>query len=243
MPSALKLLVQPLLSDNYAYLVHDLLSGQTAAIDPSEAKPILKSLQEKNWQLTHIFSTHHHWDHTGGNLALKQATGCEVVGYTDDAERIPGITQKVEDGQRFAWGGETVEVLFIPGHTLGHIAYYFPQSGWVFCGDTLFSLGCGRLFEGTAEQMYASLQRLAALPDDTKVYCGHEYTEANGQFAITVEPDNLMLQQRMAEVKRLRAQALPTIPSTIRGEKATNPFLRATSAEVFAEIRKKKDAF
>lgn len=249
--------ILPVLQDNYVYLIHDPASQQTAAVDPSVAGPVLETLHEKGWMLTHIFSTHHHGDHVGGNRALKSVTQCEIIGFAGDAHRIPGIERKMEDEEEFAWGGDVVRILFIPGHTLGHIAYYFVRSGWVFCGDTLFSLGCGRLFEGTASQMHHSLQKLAALPNETLLYCGHEYTEANARFALTVEPTNLALRERANDVRGLRAYQHPTLPSAIGMEKATNPFLRthspeiraelgmenASDEEVFAELRKRKDGF
>ena len=254
---ALHIHILPVLKDNYVYLLHDDASGNTAAVDPSLAKPVLAALKKKGWQLTHILCTHHHWDHTGGNLELKAETGCVVVGYADDAHRIPGIDVRLEEGESYNFGSHAAQMLFIPGHTLGHIAYYFAEEKLLFCGDTLFSMGCGRLFEGTPEQMYHSLSKLAALPDDTKVYCGHEYSEANGHFALTLEPHNRDLQARMEEVKRQRGQSLPTLPSTIGMEKRTNPFLRTQSAaiqknlglkgedsvKIFAELRRRKDDF
>lgn len=242
------------LRDNYVHLLHDPATGATAAIDPSEAAPVVSALAAKGWTLTHVLCTHHHPDHTGGNVALRQATGCEVVGARADAARIPALTVAVDDGDRVSVGSASARVLDIPGHTSGHIAYYF-EEGLLFCGDTLFSLGCGRLFEGTPEQMWASLCRLRALPVETRVYCGHEYTQSNGRFALTIEPQNQALLRRVAEVDRLRAEGRPTVPSVLAEERAANPFLRAdepgvravvggdTDVQVFAALRRRKDAF
>ena len=253
----LEILVIPALSDNYNFLLHDPLSGETVVVDPSEAAPINAALQAHGWKLTAIWNTHHHADHVGGNRELIAKWQCPVLGYGPDAARIPGITQHVAEGETVRLGNVEAEVLFIPGHTLGHIAYHFPSEHALFCGDTLFSLGCGRLFEGTPQQMHASLTKLAALPDETRVYCAHEYTASNGRFAQTLEPGNADLQRRVREVERLRGEGIPTIPSTIGAEKNANPFLRAGSSEirgklemrnaadvdVFAEIRRRKDTF
>lgn len=248
----------PVLTDNYIYLVRDSESGKTAAVDPAIAAPVLTALEKRGWQLDYIFNTHHHNDHVGGNLQLKQATGCKIVGAADDKARIPGLDIALKDGEQFNLGLHCFQVLETPGHTLGHIVYYCAGSAVLFCGDTLFSLGCGRLFEGSAGQMWHSLQKLKALPDSTKVYCAHEYTQANGRFALTLESDNPALQQRIAEVAELRSQNLPTLPSTIGLERATNPFLREdspglrnavaaseydTPVQVFAKVRQLKDQF
>lgn len=233
----------PARKDNYIYLLHDHLNQRTAVIDPADAEPVLAVLAQRGWSLNYILATHHHGDHIGGNLALKEATGCEVYGYSNDAHRIPGIDHLLADGQTLTLGHFTAEVMFIPGHTLGHIAYYFPALSLLFCGDTLFSLGCGRLFEGTPQQMYDSLMRIAALPDDTWVCCGHEYTEANIQFALSLEdaPEGLHAKQRAVEI--LRRDHQPTVPSMLGEEKKYNPFLRCTNAEAFARLRAMKDAF
>lgn len=248
----------PSLTDNYTYLLHESSSGETAAIDPSEPEPVLAALAKNDWQLTYVFNTHHHNDHVGGNLQLKQATGCKIVGAATDQTRIPGIDIALHDGELIRLGEQVFQVITTPGHTSSHIVYYCADSHALFCGDTLFSLGCGRLFEGTAEQMWHSLQKLKALPGNTRVYCAHEYTQANGRFALTLEADNKDLQQRLAEVKALRANDQPTLPSTIALEMATNPFLREDSVsirkavsastddgpiEVFTKIRKLKDRF
>ena len=247
----------PCLDDNYGFLVHDPATGATASIDTPEVDPINAALAEQGWTLTHILNTHHHFDHAGGNEALKAQWGCEVIGAAIDAERIPGIDRQVADGEVFELGRAAVKVLEVPGHTTGHIAYYFADDSAAFVGDALFALGCGRMFEGTPEQMWGSLEKLMALPDDTRVYCAHEYTQANAAFAITVEPDNAALQARVAEIANLRAQGIPTVPTTIGLERQTNPFVRPHSASlqqtmdlvgadpvaIFAETRKRKDHF
>ncbi len=245
----------PVLRDNYVYLVHDRASGLTAAVDPAVAEPVAAALAVRGWRLTHILNTHHHGDHTGGNLPLKAATGCTIVGYGADAHRIPGIDVAVNDGETFAFGSTAAQIIAVPGHTLGHIAYWFAEAQAVFCGDTLFSLGCGRLFEGTAAMMWHSLGRLRQLPDETRVCCAHEYTQSNAAFALTIDPANPALRERAAAVSALRRQGLPTVPSRLGDEKAANPFLRADAPElaavvggdgpvaVFGEIRRRKDVF
>jgi hydroxyacylglutathione hydrolase len=247
----------PCLADNYGYLLHDPASRRTAAIDTPDADAYLAALAERGWTLTEIWNTHHHGDHAGGNLALKRATGCRVVGPRADAARIPGIDAGVGDGDVLRFGGHEVRVFDTPGHTRGHIVYWLPQQRLAFVGDTLFAMGCGRLFEGTPEQMWGSLQKILAWPDDTRIYCAHEYTEANARFALTVEPQNPALKDRARAVRDRRARGEPTIPTTLAEEKATNPFLRPRSAElqatvglrgaadvaVFAKTRALKDAF
>lgn len=247
----------PCLSDNYGYLVHDSESGQTAAIDTPEVAPINRLLEENGWQLTHILNTHHHFDHAGGNEELKKQWGCTIVGSKADASRIPGIDIEVGEGDTFKLGKHTAQIFDVSGHTMGHIAYWFEEDKLLFSGDALFALGCGRLFEGTAELMWNSLQKLLKLPDDTLVYCAHEYTQANAQFALSVEPQNNDLVKRSEEIIRLRAKNEPTVPSTLGLEKLTNPFLRPTSESiqatlnmsgaepvaVFAETRRRKDNF
>lgn len=247
----------PLLKDNYAYLLHDRATGATAVVDPSEAKPVLAVARARGWRITHVLATHHHWDHTGGNLEIKQATDCMVIGPGYDYDRIPGIDAGIEEGDRLALGSAVADVLFIPGHTRGHIAYWFAEEKAVLCGDTLFSLGCGRIFEGTPEQMWASLSKLRALPPETRIYCGHEYTQANARFAMTIEPLNPALLMRQRRVDEARAAGRATIPSTMGDERAANPFLRADEptvaaavglagadpVAVFAEVRRRKDNF
>ena len=245
------------LSDNYGYLVHEPSSGATAAIDTPDAAAILRALDEKGWTLTHILNTHHHFDHAGGNAELKEKTGCVVIGPKGEKELIPGIDRAVGDGDIVELGAARARVIEVPGHTRGHIAYSFADDRVAFVGDTLFALGCGRLFEGTPAQMWASLGKLMALPDDTTVYCAHEYTQSNARFALTVEPHNAALRTRAREIDEKRARGEWTVPTTIGLEKATNPFLRAASkdlratigleaaadVDVFAETRHRKDNF
>jgi hydroxyacylglutathione hydrolase len=253
----LTILTLPVLNDNYIYLVHDPVSGETAVVDPTVAQPVMEILDQKSWSLTYILNTHHHSDHVGGNLELKQKTGCTIIAPLSDQYRIPGIDRGVVDGDEITLGKHSARVISTPGHTSGHVVYHFADDNTLFCGDTLFVMGCGRLFEGTAEQMCHSLQKLKALPTSTRIYCAHEYTQANGRFALTVEPDNRQLQQRMDVINQLRANRLPTVPSTIEQELATNPFFREDSlalqetikmvnkkpVEVFAEVRRLKDNF
>lgn len=247
----------PVLHDNYIYLIHEPSTGATAVVDPALPEPPMEAAKERGWTITHILNTHHHMDHVGGNLAIQKETGCTIVGPRADRERIPGIGIELGDGDRFQLGGAAAQVFFTPGHTRGHIVYWFEDAGALFCGDTLFAMGCGRLFEGTPSQMWTSLQKLRALPDETRVYCAHEYTLANGTFALSVEPQNQALQERMIEVKSLRERNIPTIPSTMGLEKETNPFLRpssgdlrmtvglevASDVDVFAKTRELKDQF
>jgi hydroxyacylglutathione hydrolase len=253
----LQIVSVPVLSDNYIYIIHDPVSLETAAVDPALAQPVLTLLKEKNWRLTYIFNTHHHSDHIGGNLELKEQTGCKIIASDYDRKRIPGIDKTVTEGATVGLGEHEARILFTPGHTLGHIVYYFEQDKLLFCGDTLFAMGCGRLFEGTPEQMWHSLQKLKALPPETRIYCTHEYTQNNGRFALTIEPDNQALQARMLEVDKLRQLNRPTLPSSIGAELATNPFLREdspglqrtidmigkTPVEIFARVRQLKDRF
>ena len=244
-------------SDNFGVLLHDPARGATASIDAPEEKPILDALARRGWTLSHIFTTHHHGDHVEANLALKERFGATIIGPAREALRIPGIDRKVDGGDSFDFAGRRVEVIATPGHTLGHICYHLPEERLLLAADTLFALGCGRIFEGTPEQMWGSLQTLAALPDETTVYFGHEYTLSNARFAITVDPENAALASRVAEIEALRAKGAFTAPTTIGLEKATNPFLRAadpairrhlgmedaSDAAVFAEIRARKDRF
>ena len=255
--SSLTVEMIPVLSDNYVYLIHEASAGVTGVVDPAVAAPVLERLAEKGWSLDWILSTHHHADHTGGNMELKQATGCKIAGPGKDAARIPGIDVKLVEGDRFKLGEAEAEIFETPGHTSGHISYWFQGSNALFCADTLFSLGCGRLFEGTPEDMWKSLKKFDALPDQALVYCGHEYTQSNARFALSVDPDNVALKARAEEVDRQRAAGAPTVPTTLGMERATNPFLRpddsairaqlamegADVVEVFAEIRRRKDSF
>lgn len=252
------------LMDNYAYLVIDEKNEVAGVVDIAEARPVLDAAGSEGVELVAILSTHHHFDHVGGNddlIAAGGASNLKVYGYARDAERIPGITDPLEDGQEFLLGDLHARAIFIPAHTRGHLAYYFEKAGAVFTGDTLFAGGCGRLFEGDAAEMKSSLERLAALPDATRVYCGHEYTRSNLEFAATLEPGNAALARRRVEVDEMLAAGHPSVPTTIAIEKATNPFLRSDrselrasvarqtgvtaddSVEVFAATRRLKDAF
>ena len=245
----------PALSDNYGVLIHDPASDVTASIDAPEAHAVLDALARTGWRLTHILTTHHHHDHTGGNAALKAQTGCTIVGPRAEATKIPGLDKAVGEGDSFEFGQFEVRVLDVPGHTAGHIAYWLPEAKVAFVGDTLFAMGCGRLFEGSAETMWTSLGKLMALPSDTALYCGHEYTASNAAFALTVEPENAQLVARADEVRKARERGEPTLPTRLDVELETNPFLRASSPDiqqrlgmigeplwkVFGEIRRRKD--
>ena len=255
----MKIIQIPLLRDNYGYLIVCPKTSEVGIIDPSEAEPVLRRVEQEDVTLTAILNTHHHRDHTGGNEGLLASHKLKVYGHKKDQGRIPGLTNGVDEGDEIQIGELRGKVLFIPGHTTGHVAYLFSNN--LFCGDTLFTAGCGRIFEGTPEQMHGSLRKLMALPDDTKVYCGHEYTENNLRFAMTLEPKNHKLVSRFARVQTQRARGVPTVPSTIEEEKQTNPFLRWDSKEIqtnlkaggadlrldpvsiFANVRKLKDAF
>jgi len=247
----------PCLDDNYGYLIHDPASGLTATIDTPEVDVINAALVEKNWSLDFIFNTHHHHDHAGGNLELKAQTQCEIIGPAADIDRIPGIDRAVSEGDTVMLGSWAFQVHDTPGHTRGHIVFHCAEAAVGFVGDTLFALGCGRLFEGTPEQMWHSLQKLLSWPDQTLIYCAHEYTEANARFALSVEPENADLVSRANEIRIARAQGVPTVPTSMALEKKTNPFLRPHSSnlqetidlvgqsdvEVFARTRELKDNF
>jgi hydroxyacylglutathione hydrolase len=253
----LELVTIPCLADNYAYLLHDPASGQTAVVDVPDAAPILATLKQRGWPLTDILLTHHHDDHIAGVADLRVATGARVLGAAADAHRLPPLDHALADGTRFVLCGQTVEVIEVPGHTVGHIAYHIPGAGLAFTADSLMAGGCGRLFEGTPAQMWASLSRLAALPAETLICSGHEYTASNLRFALSLEPQNADLILRNDRVTAARRAGQPTVPSRLSEELATNPFLRASlpqmkallgmatapDAEVFALIRRRKDMF
>lgn len=253
----LEIVTIPCLSDNYAFLARDTATGETAVIDVPEAAPVLAELEKTGWPLTQILLTHHHSDHIAGVAEVKAATGASVVGASADAHRLPPLDLALSEDDEVQIGSETGRVIDVSGHTVGHIAFYFPESAVVFTADSLMALGCGRVFEGTAPQMWSSLSKLAALPRDTMVCSGHEYTQTNARFAMTIEPGNPALQARVAEIEKDRAEGRPTVPSNLGDELDTNPFLRAglsavksalgmeaaADAEVFAEIRRRKDVY
>ncbi|SLN27868.1 Hydroxyacylglutathione hydrolase [Falsiruegeria litorea R37] len=253
----LEIVTIPCLSDNYAFLAHDDASGETALVDAPEAGPILAELEARGWSLSHVLLTHHHWDHVDGLGDILTKHPAKVIGAAADAHRLPALDAQVNDGDTFEFGGETVHVMDVSGHTVGHIAFHMPASSVLFTADSLMALGCGRLFEGTPDQMWASLCKMAALPPETTVCSGHEYTQSNGAFAVTIEPENPDLQARVADIAQARAAGKPTVPSSLALELATNPFLRAAEpgiaanlgmsgadpAAVFTEIRSRKDSF
>lgn len=247
----------PARSDNFGVLIHDRASGATVAIDAPEADPVSQAARERGWALTHVFVTHKHLDHIEGIPALKAAYSCEVIGPQASAAETGIYDRTVKDGDVFTWGGREVRVIATPGHTLDHVSYWLPEGNVAFVADTIFALGCGRVIEGTHAMMWDSIKRLRDLPDDTALYCGHEYTLSNAKFAVTVDPANDQLRERYEDVQRLREAGQPTLPTTVALEKATNPFLRADHpdiaaavgmsgadpAQVFAEIRTRKDRF
>lgn len=233
----------PVLNDNYVWLVHDEKSGETVAVDPAVAEPVLAEARSRGWTIGQIWNTHWHPDHTGGNQRIKEETGCIVTGPAAEADRIPTLDRKVAEGDTVRLGAIEADVLDVPAHTAGHIAFHLPSERIILVGDTLFAMGCGRLFEGSAEQMHSNLQRLSRLPGETRVYCAHEYTLSNGRFALTIEPDNQALVERMAKVEEARAAGEATVPTTIALERATNPFMRVSSFEELADRRRAKDEF
>jgi hydroxyacylglutathione hydrolase len=232
----------PVLSDNYVWLVRENISGEVMVVDPAVADPVLAKADELGWTITQICNTHWHPDHTGGNAAIKAATGCIITGPAAETERIPTLDVQVRGGDVVHFGTTKATVIDVPAHTAGHIAFHFDYEGVAFVGDTLFAMGCGRLFEGTAAQMYDNMRKLEALGDATHIYCAHEYTLSNGRFALSVEPDNAALATRMAEVTAMRERGEPTVPTTIALERATNPFMRAASVDELAARRAAKDA-
>lgn len=246
----------PCLNDNYGYLVHDPASGETAAIDTPDAAKYLAEAKAKGWAITQIWNTHWHPDHAGGNLAIKDATGCVITGPVDEAGKIPGIDRKVGDGDKLKLGDIEARVIGVPGHTLGHIAFHMPSEGVAMVGDVVFALGCGRVFEGDMPMMWASMKAIKALPPETMLYCAHEYTQANARFAETIETSNTALMEYVAEIDAKRAKGERTVPMPLSRELATNPFLRADepalqaamghagdAVATFGEIRGRKDRF
>jgi len=244
----------PCLSDNYGFLIHDTESGETACIDTPEAEEYLEQAKSKGWRITQVWNTHWHPDHAGGNGAVKAATGARVTAPVGDAGKIEAVDATVDQGDTVALGAFTAQVINVGGHTLGHVAYYLPEAGVAFVGDALFALGCGRMFEGTAEQFWASLERIKALPPETVIYCAHEYTASNAKFAVFADPENAALGAYAQEVASLRGGGEPTVPFPLSRELATNPFLRADDAGIqarwgadavsaFAALREAKNSF
>jgi hydroxyacylglutathione hydrolase len=237
----LEIVAVPAFSDNYLWLVHDEASGETAVVDPGDAAPVLAEAERRGWAITQVWNTHWHPDHTGGNLAIKAATGARISGPA--GENIPGRDVALSEGDEVRLGEHVGRVIEVPGHTLGHVALIFEDGRVAFVGDTLFAMGCGRLFEGTPQQMYRSLGRLAELPDDTRLYCAHEYTLSNALFAAHAEPANRAIADRLDRVQRMRTDGKITIPTTVAEERETNPFVRATNDHEFARLRRDKDSF
>jgi hydroxyacylglutathione hydrolase len=233
----------PILSDNYAWLLRDSATGATAIVDPADPAPIIAAVEKAGGRLDLILLTHHHGDHVAGTDEVRARFGATVIGAAADAHRLPKLDRAVREGDSWARGDGVATVIDTPGHTRGHIAFHFPDGGVLLCGDTLFSLGCGRLLAGTAAEMFASLRKFAALPGETLCCCGHEYTQSNARFALTVEPANAALVARAAEVDRLRAEGKATVPSTMAAEMAENPFVRAPDVATLADIRASKDKF
>ena len=239
----LEIVAVPAFADNYLWLAHDPGSGETAVVDPGDPAPVLAEADRRGWRIDKILNTHWHPDHTGGNLAIKDATGARIIGPAGENGRVPGLDVALKEGDRISIGTREAQVWEVPGHTLGHIAYVFGDDRIAFVGDTMFAMGCGRLFEGSPEQMYRSLARLAELPEDFRLYCAHEYTLSNARFAAHAFPENKAIAERLRHVEQERSSARSTVPTTVGEERATNPFLLARDVEQFADLRVKKDAF
>ena len=253
----MQIITIPCLTDNYAYIINDTNSKTIGVVDPSEAHPIISYLKKENLKLNYILNTHHHFDHIGGNIELKKTYNAKVVGYVGDKHRIPGIDINVKDNEQWVFGNSNVKILHIPGHTLGHICFFFEREKIAFTGDTLFSLGCGRIFEGDHKQMLESLNKIKKLPKDTKIYCGHEYTQKNAEFCIKYDSENIDLINKFNEIKKLRLNNLPTVPSKLEDEIKSNIFLRCNENKlkiklnmenqedfkVFKKVRDLKDSF
>ena len=233
----------PAFTDNYIWLVHDSASGETAVVDPGDPAPVLSDAERRGWRIDKILNTHWHPDHTGGNLAIKEVAGATIIGPSGENGRVPGLDVPLKEGDRISIGDHEAEVWEVPGHTLGHLAYIFREDRVAFVGDTMFAMGCGRLFEGSPEQMHRSLKRIASLPDDTRLYCAHEYTLANARFAAHAFPANKEIAERLRHVEQERSNARSTVPTTVGEERATNPFLLAADVDEFADLRAKKDNF
>jgi len=240
-PSPLEIIAVPAFTDNYIWLVRDEASGETAVVDPGDGAPALAEAERRGWPITQVWNTHWHPDHTGGNAAVKAATGCTVSGPATETIAVRDVA--LAEGDTVRIGGHSGQVIAIPGHTLGHIALVFEADRIAFVGDTLFAMGCGRLFEGTAQQMHESLTRLASLPEDTALYCGHEYTLANARWAAHAEPGNTAIAERLRQVEQLRSDGRITLPTTVAQERATNPFVRAPDWQELARLRADKDSF
>jgi hydroxyacylglutathione hydrolase len=243
MGTGLEVVAVPAFADNYLWLIHDHDSCETAVVDPGDPGPVLAEAESRGWRISKILNTHWHPDHTGGNLAIKEASGARIIGPAGENGRVPGLDVTLSEGDRIAIGAHEAEVWEVPGHTVGHIAYIFRRDGLAFVGDTMFAMGCGRLFEGSPSQMHHSLRRLASLPDDTKLYCAHEYTLANARFAAHAFPENKEIADRLRHVEKERSNARSTVPTNVGEERATNPFLLARDVEQFADLRAKKDYF
>ena len=253
----MKINIIPCLSDNYAYIINDEKTNTVGVVDPSESLPIINFLKKENLKPNYILNTHHHYDHIGGNIELKKMYNVKIVGFINDRHRIPGIDIMLKDNEKWVFGNSRVNVMHIPGHTLGHICFYFEKEKIIFTGDTLFSLGCGRIFEGTHKQMLESLEKIKNLPKETKIYCGHEYTYKNAEFCMKYDKDNISLQKKFEKVKKLRSQNLPTVPTNIEEELKSNIFLRCDQNDlkiklnmkneedfkVFKKVRDLKDSF